>query len=273
MAGLRDGWRAFLDGIDWTHLREYWGAVWGHAWEIWWGAGVLGVVCTGLTLYYVPSRWLLGWVVAWAVLIAGYYTWRPYHVRLTPKGRATKARLQHSPISRPVFAGFTGLPIRHETLDRRTFVQVEFRCLTEAPLYECKGYLEQIRRWWKDRWEAAEFGSLVLKWDNENESQQITQHPRVEKALNVIAIWHSDRHIELWCFGDMSPVRIAEFFRNDITKYEFDIKITYSDRTGGQHVSIKPESVCLSVEMTADPCSPRYELKSRSKTDNNPRSS
>src|SRR5580693_7760001 len=97
MFNFREGWQSFKEGLDKRHIQEYWIAVWGHAWEIWWGAGVIGLVCTGLTLYYAPSRWLLGWAVAWVFLVAGYYVWRTDHVRLVPKLAVRGTRLQDTP--------------------------------------------------------------------------------------------------------------------------------------------------------------------------------
>ncbi len=85
MLTFREGWRTFREGLNGKHILAYWNALWMHAWETWWGGGVIGVICTCFTLYYAPSRWVLGWVVAWVFLVAGYYVWRPYHIRLTPK--------------------------------------------------------------------------------------------------------------------------------------------------------------------------------------------
>lgn len=73
MLTFRQGWRSFREGLDKRFLWEYWLAVWNHAWEIWWGAGVIGAICAALTLLLrafkvdigvgscvgVPSGWLL----------------------------------------------------------------------------------------------------------------------------------------------------------------------------------------------------------------------
>jgi hypothetical protein len=97
MVSLSEGFRAFKEGLDKKFLCAYWVAVWGHAWEIWWGAGVIGVICTVLTIYYAPSRWILGWAVAWVFLVAGYYAWRADHVRLQQKIEATRVRTHSYP--------------------------------------------------------------------------------------------------------------------------------------------------------------------------------
>jgi uncharacterized membrane protein YfcA len=87
MPTFSQGWRSFKEGIDRRNILEYWSALWNHAWEIWWGGGVIGVICTFFTIYYAPSRWLLGWVVAWLFLVAGYIVWRADHVRLAGCGK------------------------------------------------------------------------------------------------------------------------------------------------------------------------------------------
>jgi hypothetical protein len=48
---------------DWTGVSSWsnWRAVWNHAWEIFWGAGVIGVAFTIYTLYFSPPWTLLGW--------------------------------------------------------------------------------------------------------------------------------------------------------------------------------------------------------------------
>src|SRR5437763_932413 len=85
MLNFHQGWKSFKEGLNRTHIGEYWISVWNHAWEIWWGAGVIGAICTVWTLYYAPSRWILGWVAAWVFLVAGYYAWRADHLRLVKK--------------------------------------------------------------------------------------------------------------------------------------------------------------------------------------------
>jgi hypothetical protein len=105
MQSFREGWRSFKAGLDKRLLLEYWTAVWSHAWEVWWGAGVIGVICTIVTLYYIPSRWVIGWAFAWAFLVAGYYTWRTDHVnthpmksRLVPLGLFKEYRTWEEPL-------------------------------------------------------------------------------------------------------------------------------------------------------------------------------
>lgn len=55
---------------------------------------MIGIVITIYTLYYAPSRAYLPWVLAWAVLVAGYFAWRTDHVRLQQRIRITKVLTQ-----------------------------------------------------------------------------------------------------------------------------------------------------------------------------------
>lgn len=64
MLRFREGWRSFKEGLDRRFLCDYWRAVWNHAWQIFWGAGAVGVILTAFTLYDSPSWKALGWVVA-----------------------------------------------------------------------------------------------------------------------------------------------------------------------------------------------------------------
>ena len=93
----REGFRSFKEGLDRKLIWAYWLAVKEHAWETLWGAGLVGVICTVLTLYYAPSRWVLGWAVAWVFLVAGYYAWRADRVRLRQKIKVTRVRTHSWP--------------------------------------------------------------------------------------------------------------------------------------------------------------------------------
>jgi hypothetical protein len=90
-----EGFRSFKKGLDKDLIWAYWVAVKEEAWAILWGAGVVGVLITVITLYLSPSWKALGWIVAWCILVAGYYVWRADHVRLEKKIKATYVR-RHS---------------------------------------------------------------------------------------------------------------------------------------------------------------------------------
>jgi hypothetical protein len=94
MSSFTQGFRSFLAGFDWSLIMGYWRAVREHAWEIFWGSGVPGIVFTIYTLYYAPARAYIPWAVAWAVLVAGYFIWRADHIRLEKKIEITRLQTQ-----------------------------------------------------------------------------------------------------------------------------------------------------------------------------------
>jgi len=66
-------------------LLDYWLSFKGTAWEILWGASVIGVPFTIYTLYYSPSRTALLVYALFVAFLAGYLVWRADHVRLLNK--------------------------------------------------------------------------------------------------------------------------------------------------------------------------------------------
>jgi hypothetical protein len=89
---LSEGFRSFKKGLDKKLVWAYWLAVKEEAWAILWGAGVIGVPITIITLYLSPSWKALGWTAAWCFFMAGYYVWRADHVRLEKKIEPTYVR-------------------------------------------------------------------------------------------------------------------------------------------------------------------------------------
>jgi hypothetical protein len=137
---LSEGFRSFKEGLDKKLLYAYWLAVWGHAWEIWWGAGVIGVICTVLTLYYAPSRWILGWAVAWVFLVAGYFTWRADRIRLQQKIEVTRVRTH----SWPHLDGGTGTQYYFGVVNKseaETIHKVRVQLLEIIPAVENRDWL------------------------------------------------------------------------------------------------------------------------------------
>jgi hypothetical protein len=85
-----DGFRKFKDGLRGKLLWQYWQAFKSTAWEIFWGASVIGIAFGIYTLFYAPSKLLLLLYLLGVSLVAGYYTWRADHVRLQQKLCITK---------------------------------------------------------------------------------------------------------------------------------------------------------------------------------------
>jgi len=182
MRDLGEGLQDFKEGLDKKLILEYWAAVRNHAWEILWGAGVIGIPLTILTLYYAPARWLLGFAVAWAILVAGYYAWRSDHLRLIPSLEVRKLFKQPNPT--PVGSSI--------------FIQIEPRCLTESPVYECEGKLVKVDIWKTDHWEESEWNEpAILGWSQEKEYKPITIEPGIPRRLNIFFVHPNDKAIVL----------------------------------------------------------------------------
>jgi hypothetical protein len=235
MLTFREGWRSFKEGLDRRFIWEYWLAVKNHSWEIFWGAGVIGIICTIFTLYYSPSRNLLGWVVAWLFLVAGYFVWRADHIRLIPKLKIAGTGFQDTPVVRD-----------GRVVDHRTFVQLLPECLTESPVYECVGYLQRIeRRGGQNQWEEIALDrNLRLGWSEEN----LELHPRAEKPLNVFFLPHNTNQIIPTVRQDADiPFQRFDALLMQESVLRFHVQITCSDRVNGNFVSIQPVKVCLEV--------------------------
>jgi hypothetical protein len=186
MSKFREGWQSFTDGLNKRNIREYWHQVWGHAWETWWGAGVIGSICTALTLYYSPSRWILGWVFAWAFLVAGYYTWRPYHLRSIKKIKLLSSRMTYAPTN----------ALSHE----RKFAQVLVGCATEAPLEDCRGQLLKAWKWstYHEKWEPTALDEVLdLLWSKVDETS-ITLNPGADRQLDIFFVQHNTWQLTPW---------------------------------------------------------------------------
>ncbi len=89
MRSFKEATRVFWTG--WAQIFDYLAAVKEHAWEVLWGAGLIGLPFTLITLVWLPAWWrYFGYVVAAVVIVGGYQLWRDYHLRLQPKLRVTK---------------------------------------------------------------------------------------------------------------------------------------------------------------------------------------
>jgi hypothetical protein len=246
MLGLREGWQSFKAGLDNRHIREYWSAVWNHAWEIWWGAGVIGVVCTAVTLYFTPSRWILGWVVAWVFLVAGYYTWRPYHIRLIPKFEVKQ---------------YVAQPTDTFGIDGKKdgwsiYFQLLPKCVTDANVDECRGILTSIEMWdgLRNAWELVEDEAMFLEWSNAAE-KPITLYSGGENRLNVFLINNRDRQIMPSVVP--FPFRFFTLFNQlglrQIKAIKFNVKVIAKE--------CPAVSLVMKVQLGTDPYKPMIDLE------------
>lgn len=237
------------------YLPEYFQAVRLHFLDVTWGIGVGAAVpymIFGLYSLFKTPPPLANWLaIVGALFLAGYYLWRSDHIRLIPQLDVVGTRLEDMPI-----------PIDDHRSDMRTFCQLVPKCLTESPVYECRGHLREVRRWNVDRWQATSLGPLVLRWGNVIDNE-ITLYPGAENVLNVCFITHSTRQVSPCVDADITWQAVFAAFPRQpggVEAYQFDVCITCSHRVNGHLESVKPVNICLEFQMTNDLYQPHLEL-------------
>ncbi len=148
-----------------------------------------------------------------ALFFAGYYVWRADHIRLLPQLEvSTTVHLQETPT---------------QGKDRRVFVQIEPKCLTDSPVVECQGHLLRVyNRWGKEDWSLTEMRErLLLEWSHYG-SIPVTIYPSGGLYLNIC--WRPDNlRIIVPCCNPV-PSRAKEVF-DSVGTFRFDIEITAKD--------------------------------------------
>lgn len=239
------------------YLPEYFHAVRLHFLDVTWGIGVGAAVpymIYGLySLFKTPTP-LVNWLaIIGALFLAGYYLWRADHIRLIPQLSIAATRLQEMLIPVNNVRGH----------DVQIFCQIVPKCLTESPVYECRGHLKEVRRWAVDRWQVTDLGPLVLRWANTHE-QEISLHPGAENVLNLCFITYSTQQVAPCVDADITWEKINNTFLRQpggIEAYQFDISITYSHRVNGQLESVKPVNVCADLQINGgDFYHPHFDL-------------
>lgn len=180
--------------------------MWGHAWEIWWGVGVIGLICTALTLYYAPSRWILGWVVAFVFLVAGYYVWLAHHVRLIPQLALSQLLVVPVPPENP----------------EKVFAQVLVETAADGMVDDCQAQLLKISKWspHKQDWDTTSLNETTdLLWSVTDETN-ITVEPGAPRRLNLFVMYRNAWAIYPWAVKKEVRIPIAcgagDMFRLDI---------------------------------------------------------
>jgi hypothetical protein len=173
---------------------------------------LVGIPLTIITLYYSPSLKAMGWVLAWCFLVAGYYVWRADHVRLIPKFEISEFCVQETPT---------------EGLQRRVNIQLIARCLTDAHVKECQGYLLRVyKKNDKSDWDPTAMNeSHILDWSRHG-TTPLTLKPGIDQRLDVCFI-QSD-------FLRMIPAitRLPSIWRTVFDSngtFRFDIKVIAED--------------------------------------------
>ena len=176
-----------------------------------WGGSVLAVA---FGWHFVTADWpypvkVTACVVA--LFFAGYYVWRADHIRLIPKLEVVaKAHLQETPVE--------------QGTERRIFVQIEPKCLTDSPVTECLGHLLRVyKRWGNEEWELTEMNErILLEWSHYG-SVPITLYPSGGQYLNIC--WRTTSLNVIIPACNPRPSRWREVF-DSVGTFRFDVEIT-----------------------------------------------
>ena len=217
MRRFKEATRIFWTG--WAEIFDYLAAVKEHAWEVMWGAGVIGTVFTIATLVWSPSWRAFGYIIALVVFVAGYQLWRAYHVRLVPKLEIGDVHVEWSG---------TGVPGK-----KRIFVQVLVKCATEGPVANCTGQILKVTKLVKssnghnDEWEPTKIRETNdLLWSFKDKPI-ITVEDGAQRRLNVFLVENNSRE-----FVTCTEIKVKlPYGASDI--FKFDVRV------GGEHCPAK----------------------------------
>lgn len=202
-------------------LRQTWA-------DVAWGTGVPAV---GFIIWWslgtIP-QWAIALFFVWALIVAGYFSWRVDHVRLLPKFEVREFRIQETPT---------------EGLQRRVYVQLLPQCLTDASVKECQGNLLRVfRRIAADSgWDLTSMNEpLPLEWSYHG-ADPLTLKSGIDQRLNV-CYRVNDLSMLIPAVAPL-PSRWRDVFKYTGT-FRFDIRITAEDC----------EPVDVSIAVSLDDC-------------------
>jgi hypothetical protein len=206
---IKKFWREHLSFQYFTLVFTRWQAVL-------WGGSVLAVAW-GLHFIVAlinPPVWVNWTAVLVALFFAGYYVWREDHVRLMPKFNISEICAQVT-----------------ETNDPHTpalYVQIIPKCLTDAPVHECRGHLLRVSTRFspEEKWKLTDMNSpIFLEWDYYGIPPQ-TLEPGIDRRLNVCH-WSSANSFVVPAVNPL-PSKFKSVFDSSDT-FKFDIRVTAKD--------------------------------------------
>lgn len=205
-------------------------------WDKAWGPAVLCIAYCLSWFRATPPPWYVTMVfICGLIMIVGYHLWRADHIRLIPKLKISETRFQDTPVT------YGGL-----TVDQRTFVQLIPECLTDAPVYECVGYLQKIEKSiGEDQWEELPLDrNLILNWG----AGKVELHPKSEIPLNVFFVQRDTKQVIPAIKRDADiPVQKFDTALMKEPILRFYVQITCCDRVNGHFESIPPVGACVEV--------------------------
>ncbi len=206
----------WLKGRFYTYdlVGDYFIAVKSTGWDLLWGASIPSIAYCLWWFKSVPPWWVTMIFLLALVFVSGYYLWRADHVRLMPQFAVKSAVIQPTETESP------------EVMNM--FIQIIPECLTEAPVYECRGRLLRVCRRFTDNseWAITPMDApLFLGWDYYGHGP-FTLEPGINQRLNV-CWWRSDQKFIIPSVEPL-PSKFRVVFSSGDT-YKFDIRITAKD--------------------------------------------
>jgi hypothetical protein len=219
MRTLRDSFSSFRQGLRAKLLWGYLLAFKDRAWEIFWGASLVGIIFGIYTIFHAPSKVLLLSYLLLVVFMAGYYLWQVDHVRVMPRLKVTGYKIEPTATA--------------DGSETRTYVQLCPRCATDVPVRNCQGHLLRVHTWdgTAKEWKLTAIDEAVdLEWSIYGFGARTIQ-PGAEPRLNICFIALSTQRKRLRTIVPTVSATLlswASVFDNDGT-FRFDIRITAED--------------------------------------------
>lgn len=221
------------------HMRRFWGFLKAHyraydllpdylhsikyaGWDVIWAPLLPSIVYWLLWFRPNPPSWWITLIYAlWVVIVSGYFVWRPYRVRLTPKLELNIPLI----IDTPTNVG---------QLNRR-FVQIPATCLTQTRLENCGGQLLRVWKWVNDDWQLTQVDEpLDLNWSILDAPTTFLEQD-VVRRLNVFFVENTNRYIN--SASNRVPFRMAlSSAPSDV--FRFDVRIGAAD-VAPEYISFK----------------------------------
>ena len=143
-----------------------------------------------------------------AVLFAGYYVWRAYHIRLIPQLALADITVTRLPPSAPT----------------QKFVQITAQCTTEETINDCRGQLLKVMRWSprQAQWEPTQVdGTIDLLW-SELDIPSVILEPGAPRRLVIFAIENNNWQIIVW--DTKRATRLPLTYSPDAV-FRFDLRV------------------------------------------------
>jgi hypothetical protein len=223
------------------YLWAYINAAYEHFNDIIWGVAVVGVVLGipflvwGIvTQFHDIHPWKSWLAILGASILAGYYVWRSYHLRLIPQLEITDPYV-------------TSLPDRYAPTQK--FVQVTVKCATEGTLGDCRGQLLKVLRWSsnQEKWEPTQLdGTIDLLWA-ELDVPSVILESGAPRRLVIFEIENNNWQMRVW--DEKRAIRLPlSYSPNSVYKFDLrigqpshkpeftSIKITFGSEWGGMEL-------------------------------------